>query len=194
MIGSVTLLDEHRCFAKGAVFELRPGVNLLVGDQGTGKSSLISLIKDMGSPHSKDRTAKVCKLSVPVACRVAHYDFEKDNLRTQAAFNIGTEMAQVQSMFLSHGQTVLGVLEAFTRDFADADQPQAVLLDEPDMALSVRSAHKLAGMLNQIAGAGHQVIAAVHNPVLIGSQPQALSLEHGRWIDSAEFLDSQKPV
>ena len=45
MIKSITFKKDFRCFVKGDKFDFRSGINVLVGDQGSGKSTLIELIR-----------------------------------------------------------------------------------------------------------------------------------------------------
>lgn len=37
MLKTIIFKKDHRCFKEGETFNFRPGVNLLVGDQDTGK-------------------------------------------------------------------------------------------------------------------------------------------------------------
>ncbi len=71
---------------------------------------------------------------------------------------------------------------------SEAQGRTLLLLDEPDMALSIRSVHRLAALLQRAADDGHQVIAAVHNPIVIASQPRVLSLEDRTWMSSERFI------
>jgi predicted ATPase len=184
---SAKLKENYRCFGRGRKFSFEPGVNLLVGDQGSGKSSLINLIVDYGSglPFRKEKVRKLLELELGREGKLLAHDFEKANPRTLSHFLDGAGTGfQVGSMFSSHGQTVRAILKALE----DNTEPAVILLDEPDMALSPRSAHELGRMFNELAAAGNQLIVAVHNPIVIASQPRVLSLEHGRWLKSETFL------
>ena len=44
MLNTLKFKENWRCFKAGDTFDFRPGVNLLVGDQGCGKSSLLQAI------------------------------------------------------------------------------------------------------------------------------------------------------
>ena len=91
-------------------------------------------------------------------------------------------------MFSSHGASTRAQHISLARQLGSVDYPCLVLLDEPDMALSPRSAYALAGALDEAGKRGHQIIGAVHNPILIASQSEVFSLEHKRWMSSAKFL------
>jgi predicted ATPase len=190
-VAGVTFRRKERCFGRGRKITFRPGVNLLVGDQGAGKSTVIGLLAGLGSARDfeRDRVKAIIDVQVTRACPLLTLDFEKDNLRTLSHFveDTGTQLAM---MFRSHGESVNAMLEGVLHKARAADTPPVVLLDEPDMALSPRSAYKLAGLLQDLADCGAQVICAVHNPIVISSQPHVLSLEHKKWMTSDAFLDA----
>lgn len=189
MIETILFLKDHRVFKAGETIGLRPGVNLLVGDQGSGKSTLLEAL----AVHIKAKTApsgdpNVLRISNTKPFRPVYFDFEKHNPRVQPAFDMGygyDMMFQLQSMGHSHGEFVRIYMAALSKVPADA----CALLDEPDAALSPRSAYRLVDQIKAMAARGAQVIVAVHNPILIESQPEVLSLEHRRWMPSAEFLE-----
>jgi recombinational DNA repair ATPase RecF len=43
MLTKIEFQRDYRCFKAGDCFDLKPGLNLLVGDQGSGKSSLLGV-------------------------------------------------------------------------------------------------------------------------------------------------------
>jgi predicted ATPase len=176
-------------------------VNLIVGDQGSGKTTLLQQthlwVTWATSKHKESfdertglhtRDLAVVGSWVGSPGKVGYFDFEKNNPRTAPALgmygvDIGT---QVSSMFSSHGQFVRGFLGSLS-----ALGTGTLLLDEPDMALSPRSIHTLVKAFEQGASGGGQILATAHNPLLIASFPEVLSLEHQRWMPSHEFLASQ---
>lgn len=181
---------DYRCFKRGRKLVFRPGVNLIVGEQGTGKSSVLGLIKDLASERESKRTKELIAV-VTDSCRLVSFDFEKDSPRTKSYFEEGFSQMQFQivSLTKSHGQTVNELLRQLVGSLSKKrGEKVLVLLDEPDMALSPRSAHQLARQLAEIAKQGHQVIAAVHNPIVIAAFEDVFSLEHKKWMKSAAFL------
>ena len=46
LLSEVRFREDYRCFTAGQVLTFEKGVNLLVGEQGSGKSTLISLLRD----------------------------------------------------------------------------------------------------------------------------------------------------
>lgn len=188
LLAEIEFRKEYRCFKKGRKVTFQPGVNLLVGDQGTGKSTIIQLVNELAKGHkSAKETISVIAAGSPVFV----FDFELESPRTKRYLEDGGTFAQfafqMKAMTASHGETVNALLDQVGRK-----KPTLILLDEPDMALSPRSAHRLAAKLAELASAKHQVIAAVHNPIVIASQPKVFSLEHKRWVTSKTFLASHE--
>jgi predicted ATPase len=174
MLESITFLKDYRVFKEGQVIEFKPGLNLLVGDQGTGKSSLLKLIGDnayeiVHAITTENQSIKTC-----------FFDFEKMNARTKSYIDSPYDVA---TRFASHGQ-VNNKLLASMRELGDT----LILMDEPDMALSIRSIYKLYELLKSIP---NQIICSVHNPLLIELVGEVLSLEHSKWMHSEEFIQSQ---
>lgn len=193
MIKFVVFLDRWRCFDKGSVIDFRHGVNLIVGDQGCGKSTLLGQLGAYAEKGAKGhkRCMDPCHVTAqwegPVG-RVGFFDSEKFNPRTAPGFDMGFGYdadTQIASLFMSHGQSSLALLPNMS-----TLGPNCLFLDEPDTALSPRSIRVFAEDLATVKDPG-QVIASVHNPLLIASVDEVLSLEHRRWMSSEEFLASQ---
>ncbi len=185
MLKQIEFIDDWRCFKKGDTFAFGPGVNLLVGDQGSGKSSILSLIaaqsKARGYRYEIGIEKKV-EFTVD-SVTSSGLDFEHDNPRTLSDIISG---AQILLKYKSHGQSNLAILNTLTQ-FSDA----LLYLDEPDMALSIRSICQLADLFTTCADKNCQIIAAVHNPILIGKFLMVYSLDHRRWMKSDDFITSQ---
>jgi predicted ATPase len=191
MITQVEFTKDFRCFTAGEVIKFRPGVNLLVGDQGCGKSTLLATIRNCGSKlkasdraYRKERCAEV-KVHSEGPVQTMAFDFEYDNLRTKGHFGENIQQ-QVGSMFASHGE----VNRVIHRSMSKA-KDTIIFLDEPDMALSIRSCYELGRTMQECAAAGCQIIAAVHSYVVIELFEQVLSLEHREWMDTDVFISDQ---
>lgn len=185
MIHSIRFKKDYRCFKAEDEISFRPGINLLVGDQGTGKSTILQLIRDSGTKnYAKKRVVEIVSIDADHGPSFA-FDLEKDMPRTTSTFgaNIGADLALRWS---SHGQAVKAVVKAIPIQHGGA----VVILDEPDMALSIRSCVEIVSFLDSLEKKDCQILAAVHNPVLILSQKEVLSLEHRKWMSSKEFLSS----
>jgi predicted ATPase len=180
MIKSVEFKVDWRTFKAGDRFEFTPGINLLVGDQGAGKSSLITLFK--WALNDNKEFERIAHISVEGKIQLRLFDFEADNPRTRSYCQ---HAADVYMRFQAHGNCVLAILDVLGEEI---DTVKAFVLDEPDMALSIRSINKLVGILKSTK---HQVISSAHNPLLIQSFDNVLSIEHKKWMKSKEFIESQ---
>ncbi len=192
MLTTVTFKESYRCFAAGEVVEFRPGLNLIVGDQGCGKSTVLSLLRSGSGGDRYDREEAARRISVGFdgLTNVYSFDFEKDSPRSKSYFEEGQSMAfQVKARFVSHGELNL----AIAKMISDAEKKNLTfLLDEPDSNLSPRSVFSLLGMFKKVAARGDQILASVHNPILIEGVPEVLSLEHRRWMKSSEFMEAMR--
>lgn len=192
MLKTVLLLKPWRCFTGEEVIRFRPGVNLLVGNQGTGKSSLFEAIQLRGMKKPKSLHLPPAD-TVPVVIDyqgdpipVFAFDFERDNYRTKAFFEDDISF-HVGAMHSSHGEMVLAMLQGLEL----IDKKMLVLFDEPDMALSIMSCRRLVRCFNHVADLGGQVIATAHNPIVILSYEQVYSVEHDKWMGGREYIDLQ---
>jgi predicted ATPase len=184
MISKIEIIKDFRCFKKGDTFTFRPGVNLLVGEQGTGKSTILDRIKIDGKTGEKPEVALITATKIHMMA----FDFEKDTPRGKGSFDDSKPFnPQLACLFLSHGQVNNFVLEELSRR-----KNILFLMDEPDMALSIRSVHKLVAHLKTAAQNGCQVLASVHNPIVIEAFDEVLSFEHRQWMSSKEFIKSHE--
>lgn len=179
MLHSLTFKKDYRCFKSGEYLPFQPGINLLVGDQGSGKSTVFQLIRNLGK-NEEIVTAKVDRI------QMFSFDFEHDNPRIATVFNEKVNYGvQAAMLFSSHGQTVNALLK-----FIQEKKDCLVLLDEPDLSLSIRSCIKLMDVFREAASHGCQIIATVHNMATIKEMPDCLSLEHRKWMSSDDFINS----
>jgi len=179
MIRSIRFKTDWRCFKEGDLFEFDPGINLLVGDQGTGKSSMLSLFRQ--ALYNDNDRKKIADIACDGSVELRLFDFERDNPRTRGYVKFA---ADVYMRYQSHGSCVLALFDVLEEQ---PDTKKCFILDEPDMALSIRSINKIVAKLK---ATNHQVIAAVHNPFLIRAFPSVLSVEHKCRMSSEEFIAS----
>lgn len=187
-------LKDYRVFRAKDQLDFRAGINLLVGDQGCGKSSLLRLLAALGGlgseKHMREEAQRTLLIDVD-SVRAGYFDFEKHNPRIQPALGMGygyDDRFQLSCMFRSHGE--------FARPYIEGAMslkgPALIMWDEPEGGLSLRSAYKLADGLLAAAERGVQWVVATHHPVLIEAAGEVLSLEHKRWMSAADFVASQK--
>lgn len=169
--------------------DLGPGVTFLVGENGTGKSTLVEAIAiAFGmSPEGGSTGARLSTRSSesPLSGEIAltrgagsaRWGFF---LRAETMHGYYTYLEQNPGPYdplfheMSHGE---GFLEVLRSRF---DSPGLYCLDEPESALSFSSSLALVGVLNELSDHRSQVLCATHSPVVC-SVPGATILEIGDW-------------
>lgn len=155
--------------------DLAPGVTFLVGENGSGKSTIVEAVAAAAglNPEGGSRNAQHVTRSSesPLhealqlvrsagAPRWAYF------LRAETMHGLYTYLERLEGgpptrlHELSHGESFLEVLG---RHF---DTPGLYLLDEPEAALSFTSCLTLVGLLDRLATDGSQVLCATHSPLL----------------------------
>lgn len=185
MIKSIKFKDDYDCFFKNQKFEFKP-MTLLVGDQGAGKSMLLSIIKSFINDGNKYLDVVMSEQKME---RSFFYDYEKDNPRfMQANPNSGSEMLfALTSKIQSHGELLIPVISEINQM-----KDVIIMLDEPETALSLRSQYKMVEALNGAIDRGCQIIMATHNIIFMESfKDSILSMEHGKYMTLENFKKSQ---
>jgi predicted ATPase len=174
--------------------DLSPGVTFLVGENGTGKSTLVEAIaiafgmspeggstgarlstRESESSLSRDimltRGAGAARWGFFLRAETMHgyYTYLEQNPNPNPRYRNDPQFHE-----MSHGE---GFLEVLRSRF---DSPGLYCLDEPESALSFSSSLALVGVLNELANGGAQVLCATHSPV-IAALPGATILEVGDW-------------
>lgn len=169
--------------------ELAPGVNLLVGENGSGKSTIVEAVAmafglagEGGSRSSMARTRSSESelwrdLHLERAAGAPRWGFflraeTMHGFYTYLEDNPGGRDPRFHEM--SHGESFLEILR--TR-FTSAG---FYCLDEPEAALSFTSQLALIAVFTDLVDAGGQVLCATHSP-LLAAVPGATIWEVGDW-------------
>jgi len=187
MLHELRFKKDFRCWKSGDKVEFLPGINLIVGDQGTGKSSLIAAIaaacnaKQFHYPLGLEN-----KVEILAGRSVAGgFDFERDNPRVQSVFNDNIHF-HISTKLSSHGETNIAILKSLTQQ-----RDKVIFLDGPDVGLSIRSVTKVVTMFKEARINNCQIIAAIHHPFLMKAFPDVYSCEHRKWMNSDQFIATQ---
>jgi predicted ATPase len=169
--------------------DLAPGVTFLVGENGSGKSTIVEgvamaygLAPEGGSRNGMHSTrpsesplGKSLVLRRGIGSGRWGFFLRAETMHSWYTFleqNPGGGDPVFHEM--SHGESFLSVLG--TR----FDSPGFYCLDEPEAALSFSSTLGLISVLQGVADTGGQVLCATHSPVL-AAMPGAKILEVGDW-------------
>ena len=195
-IKKIGFTKDFRTFKNKDLLELNPGINIMVGDQGCGKSSLFYALANF------NESGVACDY---VACNFIHFDTEKMNPRFQETFKNKYSKNELASITKydkaefnhalnrllndtdekSHGTVMLETL-------LDMDvENNFIQIDEPESGLSIRSQYKLLKYYKKLAEK-NQLLIATHSLILMNGVDNVLSLEHKKWMTSDEFINTQK--
>jgi predicted ATPase len=170
--------------------ELPAGVTLLVGENGSGKSTIVEAVAmafglspEGGTRYGGGQTYESESplqqwIRLERSAGGSRWGFF---LRAETMHGYYTYLADGHASrrdpdfhALSHGESFLEILR--TR----FDSPGLYCLDEPEAALSFSAQIALVGTLHDLAEAGAQVLCATHSP-LLAALPGARILEIGDW-------------
>ncbi len=162
------------------VLDLSHPVIMLTGDNGSGKSTLLhSLYYALRGEKVDGYIYRLDKQNVDYG-KVFLFDAEQHNPRMQKElFADDPQMTDFLEM-ASHGQVMLAM---FRENFPSLPEGTVLLLDEPEMALSVSNQRRILKMLLELADQKKfRIITATHSPVLIES-PDTYVIDLDRYIN-----------
>lgn len=138
---------------------------MLSGENGSGKSTLLHSIHYALKGERVDGYAyKLDRAGVNIG-KVFLFDAEQHNPRMQMdLFKDQPEMVEFLQL-ASHGQVMLAM---FRENFPSLERGTILLLDEPEMALSISNQRRILQMLKELVDQrGFRIICATHSSVLL---------------------------
>lgn len=150
------------------IVDLSHPLVMLQGENGSGKSTLLHSIHYALKGEQVD--GYIYRLD-PGEVKIGKaflFDAEAHNPRTQLEiFKDQPEMLEFLQM-ASHGQVMLSM---FQQNFPTLPDGTILLLDEPEMALSVSNQRRILKMLMELVDQKNfRIICATHSPVLIDAK------------------------
>jgi predicted ATPase len=147
------------------IVDLSHPLVMLRGENGSGKSTLLHAIHGQsvdGYIYRLDPGPDSSKVKIG---DVYLFDAEQHNPRQQLElFKNQPEMLEFLRL-ASHGQVMLSL---FRESFPKLPEGSILLLDEPEMALSVSNQHRILKMLKELVDQRHlRIVCATHSPALI---------------------------
>jgi predicted ATPase len=147
------------------IVDLSHPLIMLQGENGSGKSTLLHSIHYALRGESVEGYAYRLDAGEVKIGRSFLFDAEQHNPRTQLElFKDQPEMLEFLKM-ASHGQVMLSM---FRETFPKLPEGTILLLDEPEMALSVSNQRRILKMLKELVDQKNfRIVCATHSPVLI---------------------------
>jgi ABC-type Mn2+/Zn2+ transport system ATPase subunit len=204
----ITALENFRTFKKGQYFELdvSQNVNILVGNNGCGKSTLIHAIRGrFGEKASnnflneKDFANVAEKFEVKSNYdKCFFYDSIKDdgeskNLCFDAVAYI--QGGGYQSNQLSHGQKSMFYLNRVITDIVkfrqnDTESIALLVLDEPDKGFDLKSQFDFYAVLGLLSKKySIDILVSTHNYFAISAANMIFNVATKEWVHSSVYLD-----
>ena len=170
--------------------ELQAGLTVLVGENGSGKSTVVETLAEAyglnpqgGSAQGRLFRTRDSEPGLGSSLMVERgpsrprwsYFLRADTMHTLYSY-LEQNPGRTEERFheLSHGEGFLQILR--TR----VNEPGFYLMDEPDAPLSFTACLGLVALLHDLTQAGAQVVVATHSP-MIAAIPGASLLELGDW-------------
>jgi predicted ATPase len=184
-IKSLTLKKEFHNIQPFKI-EFRDGLNVIVGENGAGKSSLLSLLTD-----TDHRYKDLISIDYEPGATFRFLDTEKHNPRIKSDCSNSPNIAfEVGSHFMSHGETILPLVLA-SKQFKKI----ALIVDEPESGISLKNQKKIFDNLQDISiNNDCQVILTTHSYVIMKNTPIVFNMTTKQWITSEKYLTSLKVI
>lgn len=150
------------------IVDLSHPVVMLTGENGSGKSTLLHSIFHAIKGADLDGFIYRWEGGKPDSENVHLFDAERHNPRMQLEFFKDDPRMLEFLQMASHGQVMLAM---FKENFPALPDGTVLLLDEPEMALSMSNQQRILKMLLELADRKKfGIVCATHSPVLIGAK------------------------
>jgi predicted ATPase len=155
----------HLNFHMPMIVDLSHPLVMLQGENGSGKSTLLNSIHYALRGETVEGYIYRLEAGDVKPGRSYLFDAEQHNPRTQLElFKDDPQMLEFLRI-ASHGQVMLSL---FQESFPKLANGTVLLLDEPEMALSVSNQRRILKMLKElVAQKQFRIVCATHSPVLI---------------------------
>jgi predicted ATPase len=172
------------------IVDLSHPVIMLTGENGSGKSTLLQSIYIALQRKQAENYLYTLDAGGVKIGGVFMFDAEQHNPRMQLElFKDQPQMLEFLQM-ASHGQVMLSM---FSQTFPSFPDGTILLLDEPEMALSVSNQRRILKMLLELADQKNfRIICATHSSVLIDS-PETYVIDLDRHVNR-NVLDTTQGV
>ena len=153
-------------FHMPVIVDLSHPLIMLTGENGSGKSTLLhSLFYALKNEQVEGFVYRWQGAEAVDRDSVYLFDAEQHNPRMQMQHFKDQPQMQEFLQSASHGQVMLSL---FRESFPKLPDGTILLLDEPEMALSISNQRRILKMLQELVDQKHfRIVCATHSPVLL---------------------------
>jgi predicted ATPase len=167
-----------RAFSRGIDLQFRSTVTLFVGENGTGKSTLLEALAECcgfspeGGNRDHHRATFADRSVLAQALRLSWFPKVTEGffLRAESFYNFATYIEQVSDLRAYGGKSLHAQShgESFLSLFTNRFEQGIYILDEPEAALSPQRQLSFLKIIHDLATPRHaQFLIATHSPILL---------------------------
>lgn len=174
-----------RSLASRERLEFHPAVTFFIGENGTGKSTLLEAIARKSGFHPeggwKKRATEIIASSSALdqALRLARGGYPSDGwfLRAESFYHVATELEELdQTPFCGHGFAAFGGTSLHKQSHGESflalllhrlQGDGLYLFDEPEAALSPQRQLSVLTLIHRLVYHHSQLVIATHSPILL---------------------------
>ena len=162
------------------------GLNVIVGENGSGKSTMLWLMSNL---DGMDKVAEVKLVNKDLLVDFSFLDTEKQNPRmTDNSHLRGEDYTYgLLSNFSSHGEVIFPLVKAIGEM-----KNKICIVDEPESGVSLSNQKKLVRAFRKAVKNGCQLVLTTHSYVIIKSVPEVYDLSVKKWVNSKDYLKGLK--
>jgi predicted ATPase len=189
-------------FSQGLDLAIRSRVTCFVGENGTGKSTLLEAIAECcgfnpeGGSRDHHRAVFADRSPLAQALRLSWLPKVTEGffMRAESFYNFATYIEQVSDMRAYGGKSLHHQShgESFISLFANRFEQGIYILDEPEAALSPQRQLTFLKIIHDLSAPGHaQFIIATHSPIILSYPGAVLFSLDGDAPEEVDYRDTK---
>src|SRR5436190_3449592 len=190
------------CIAGGLHLSFNGNVTFLVGENGSGKSTILEAIAEKCgfnlSGGNRDHHYLLDRVlsDLAQACRITwnRKSVEGFFMRAETFFNFASYLDEIGSTFRAYGGKSLHEQshgESFLSLFVNRFESGLYILDEPEAALSPSRQLSFLAIIHDLETSGHaQFIIATHSPMILSYPGATILSTDGNLISEVEYKET----